>query len=185
METITQSQILNVILSIPNGQLGSIVTKKEPAMNKRGNPYLMEDIQVTKRQTVLFNFNYANSVNNRREKLGLPRDFVPAPRKWGSPIEESKHVIEHKGNLYADAQLINSGKAHYTINGEEVDKETLAPFLKKRKPSETATLTAKEIAEMSQEEIEKWSCENVKFRDFKFSNIVEIRANGKVYKVAK
>jgi hypothetical protein len=181
METIQKSQLLEILVNIPNGQLGTLTTEKETRMLKRGNPYLQDLVIERRRQTVLFNFSYANAVNNRREKAGLPRDFTPAPRAWGTHIK--KHIVEHKGNLYLDAQLLSRDKAVYTVNGVETPKDVLAPFLPKRKPSELANLTAKDLAGMSQQDLEKWSCENVQFRDYNLATIVQLNAAGKSYEV--
>ena len=181
METIQKSQLLEILVNIPNGQLGTLTTEKETRMLKRGNPYLQDLVIERRRQTVLFNFSYTNAVNNRREKAGLPRDFTPAPRAWGTHIRE--HIVEHKGNLYLDTQLLSRDKAIYTINGKEVAKEVILPFLPKRKPSELANLTAKDLEGMSQEDLEKWSCENVQFRDYNLATIVQLNAAGKSYEV--
>ena len=182
MKEITRNQVIKTLTSIRGGQIGSIITRSEVKMNKRGNPYLQDLVESEKRISVLFNFDYSRAVNNRREKMGLPRDFTPAPRKWGIPVENG-HIIEHNGNLYLSAQRMGGGETSYFLNGKEIDKEVIADFLPARRAENLQNLSSDKLEGMEQEEVEKWACENVQYRDFKINSIREIRAGGQVYKV--
>jgi hypothetical protein len=182
MKEIKRSEIIQVLTSIRGGQIGSIIVRGEVKMNKRGNPYLQDLVESQKRVSILFNFDYGKAVNNRREKMGLERDFVPAPRKWGKPIENG-HIISHNGNLYLSAQRMGSSETRYFLNGEEIDKEVIADFLPARRAENLQNLSSDKLEGMEQEEVEKWACENVQYRDFKINSIREIRAGGEVYKV--
>ena len=186
---INQSQLLNLIAAIPAGQICSFVTRKECDMKKRGNPYLTDYVVEVGQVTVMVNFDYSNAVNNRREKAGLPRDFTPKQRAWGTHLKVEGYpkakIVTHKDSLYADTQVLTRTKKRYFINGKEVAKDILKPHLKASSPSPFEHLTASQVSEMSHEDIEKWACENVSFRDFKFANIARIVTGGKTYVIVE
>lgn len=184
---INRNQLLEIIASIPAGRICSLTTRKEANLKKRGNPYLMDEVIEIAQVNVLVNFDYSNAVNNRREKAGLERDFEPSPRKWGTHLKLEDYpkakIVTHKDSLYADTQVLTRTSKRYFINGQEVDKSVLKPHFKASSKAKLEHLSVENVQSMTQEEIEKWACENVSFRDFKFDNIARITTRGKTYVV--
>lgn len=186
---INQSQLFDIIAAIPAGRICNITTRKEPPMKKRGNPYLLEDVVEIGQVRVMVNFDYINSVNNRLEKAGKPRDFVPQGRKWGTHVKVEGYpkakIVTHKDNFYADTQVLTRTKKRYFVNGKEISREDIKPHLKASSKSQFQHLTLEDLQNMSQEDVEKWATENVQFRDFKFCNISRLATGGKVYVVTE
>lgn len=186
---INQSQLLNIIAAIPAGQIVSLVSCKAPKMNKRGNPFLGDDVIEIAEMRVMVNFDYKNAVNNRLRKAGKPADFEPQSRAWGSHIDVEDHpqakIVEHKGSLYMDAQVMTKPEKRYFVNGKETAKDELKAWFPQRKSSPFAYLTASEMQEMSDGDIEKWATENVNFRDYKFDSISRLTTQGKTYVVVE
>lgn len=188
-QLINQSQLLEILASIPAGQIVNLTTAKSPKMLKRGNPYLEDDVLEVANMRVMVNFDYGNSVNNRRAKAGLPTDFVPQDRAWGQHVDLKDHpkakIVEHKGSFYLDGQVMTKPQKTYAVNGKETAKDDLKAWFPKRKPQEFAYLSVEDLEGMTDEQIEKWACENVQFRDYKFDSISKLTTQGKTYVVVE
>jgi len=102
-------------------------TGKEADGTKIPNPHL--DSVVEKEQLLegLIKFNYASEVNKQRLNEGKDADFVSKERAWGV---KDGCFVSHKGNLYIDFNVKKQGKSTYRVNNSDVDKSTLAPFMK-------------------------------------------------------
>jgi hypothetical protein len=75
---------------------------------------------------------YMNMVKRRLEKEGKdPSTFELSERKWGVRLQDQPFV-EHKGELYLEAIMLNAGTTHYTIDGVEVDKDDIVGLSKPR-----------------------------------------------------
>lgn len=185
MHIIQANQVQMTIENIPSGQIGTIIMESEPKMKKRGNPYLMEDVKKRTEYRVLFHFDYGTAVNRRREKAGLPADFIPSPRAWGQKVEGSKSTISHNGFTYSALMLIGKGESTYTVNGDGVDEEDLSQWLPASRSSELTELTIDEAVAMHPDELEEWAVANVNYRDFKHCHVAEMRANKETFKVVR
>lgn len=184
---INQSQLLNIIASIPSGQIVSLVTRKAPKMLKRGNPYLEDDVIEVATMRVMVNFDYSNAVNNRLRKAGKDADFVPQSRAWGQHVKVEDNpkakIVEHKGSYYMDAQVITKPERRYFVNGQETPRDDLQPHFPKSKPMKFAYMDNSKLESLSDSEIEAWASENVCFRDYKFDSISRLTTKGKSYVV--
>jgi len=114
----------------------TIVSRTEPAMRKRGNPYLGKLFKVSTVSGTL-NWHYTAEVNKQRDREGgfeivdgVPtvkevETFVAKERKWGTRLPNSPFV-EHKGNFYLEMKVNESqGHQYRDENNELVEGEAL------------------------------------------------------------
>lgn len=144
-----------------------ILTRTVPAMNKTNNPFFGNILKITDSQ-VQWGFYYLNSVNNQLEREGKPRNAELKNRQWGTRIEGTP-LVEHtnkKGEhrLYLEVKIerVNSVKYITVDTGEEIEKDTLAPWIKERRKSSTQSELTKEIF----------------LRDYALDSILWMRADG-------
>ena len=81
--------------------------------------------------------------------------FTPGPRVWGTRIKGSP-IVEHNGKKYLEMHVIRT-KAKYFADGVEVPEEAVKPFMYAKKDSP------------------------VKWRDYSFESIKEVRMDGEVH----
>lgn len=166
--TLVELQVL--LAQVRTSTFATITTVTEPKMNKKGNPFYG---RTKKRATsnVTLNFNYANSVNNQRNKEAdldkEPEIFVPHARKWGERIDGTC-LVQHKGEVYAEMKF--NGKPsniEYFVDGQLTEKKELALWLTEPKSNAEHQGVEKEII----------------LRDVKLSNIAEIKLKGEQYEI--
>jgi hypothetical protein len=90
----------------------SVDSVTDPRMNKTGNPFIG---RVLKHQTfqVCFGDDYEAGVQRKADKAGLDVIFEAQPLKWGSHYQNSKFVIEHKGQFYLQCRVLKSNTVEY------------------------------------------------------------------------
>ncbi len=154
MKKITQEQLINLIDTINGTTFVSIDIVSEPKMRKTGNPYLGTTKAVTLSGAI--NYDYQNSVNNQLEREDKDRDFTSQKRSWG---EHTGNWITHKGQHYLPIKVQGASDPIYILEGNEIEKDKLAPFLYKSNKPHT------------QEKLE----EEITVRDVKISSIRVIR----------
>lgn len=78
----------------------------DPKLKRTGNPWKAG--QVLKRTKIngMLGVNYANAVNNQREREGLDRDFVAAKRQWGVSVKGFPFVV-HKDKSYLEIMVLS------------------------------------------------------------------------------
>lgn len=65
---------------------------------------------------------YAAKVQRHLEAEGKdPASFTLSPRAWGTRME-GLPIVEHKGEKYLEVIFLKSGKVHYTLDGQPIDK---------------------------------------------------------------
>lgn len=165
---ISTAQLTGILMAVKGHKFITITTETEPKMRKTNNPF---HGHIIKRSTanVSMNFEYANVVNNRREKEGNEEKFVPKPRKWGERIDGTCFVM-HNGAMYMEVHYKSAPSATEYIDTRDnsnVSKDLLAPYLQEPNTSAVAEGQGLENA--------------VILRDIKIGNIRECKMNGEHY----
>jgi hypothetical protein len=88
---ISRFEFMEMLYTMKGAKIATFVSRTVPALYKNAdNPFCKKDgrkfvIQVVKLSEVngMVGWNYANSVNNQREREGHEEIFVPEPRAWG------------------------------------------------------------------------------------------------------
>ena len=161
------------MLRHPRGAtFATIVALTEPALTGgKSCPFKGRVFKVSRVNGVLWH-NYANSVNNQREREGGASDFAAQPRKWGERVPHTS-IVEHTNKtgafkVYAELKVERSlGHRYVWADGRELDTaehDALATWLRKSKQAETQQ-TEKEII----------------LRDYNLENIVAINIDGSQY----
>ena len=157
MQSITLSQLAEILDRIQAPTFGYLETAAEPSMLKRGNPFLFDEIIKTRELSVLFGFNIGDAINAKRRKLGLPEDYTEQERPWGTKASPARVV--HKGQNYADCQILCRWSTRYFVNGEEVPESVLSPHLPKRKEN-INVLSPVQFQEMDEQMALDWAAQN-------------------------
>lgn len=109
-----------------------------------------------------------NSVKRIERKRRDPRHLPFVAKNW---TEETISVDEFNeipnNELYLEMKVENSGDYIYMLNGVEIPKEQVAPYLPKKKEGE-------------RQDVEK----TVILRDYKIENVEQITIDGESYKIA-
>lgn len=167
---ITEAELVRMLSDNKGANIVTVVTKTEPKMRKTGNPFVGKVFKVS-RVNGMIGWNYANSVNNQREREGNTDTFVAEPRKWGQRIDGTP-LVEHKGTFYVELKVEKSLDSKYIdLAGKELDSDTLAEvktFIPQRQRAATQQ-TVKEII----------------LRDYKVASIVSITMNKQAYIVRR
>lgn len=144
-----------------------ILTETEPKANKTDNPY--KQIKKIVHQTVVTGARYKEAILKQGAE-----SFESDPLPYGEYVVVNK-VIKYNGEMQLRTVFRNAPKPvkiQFVADGEEVAREVVDKYLTKSKPSakqERAGVTGKK---------------QVKVRNYKLSNIKEVRMNGEKYILA-
>lgn len=164
---LTKGELVAMLSGIRGATFATITTETDPRLRKTGNPH--SNVRKVSRVNVCIGFQYANSVNNQREREGSDPDFEAAPRQWGIRIPGTV-LVKHEGSgkVYLETKVERSLDYRYILpNGQDIPEDMIAPFLPKRAESERQE-TAKPIL----------------VRDYAIENIKAIALKGEEYIVA-
>jgi hypothetical protein len=167
MQTITQNQFVEMLLTRKGANIIGLVTETEPKARKTGNPF--KEIKKLVHRTVVTGAKYKEAVL----KQGAT-SFDADPLPYGKFLIENK-IILHEGELQLRTVFRNAPKPvkiQYVADGDEIAKEVANKYLVKPNPS------------AKQEKVGVTGKKQVKVRNYKLSNIKEIRMNGEIYKLA-
>jgi len=193
MEEITHSQLRNKILNELTGVtfISLRAITKQSALNKggtNGTPSLFESLSINP-DTIKKHANivglisggavaYQDFVNNKLDKeaknAGKPKSqltFEAGVRKWGTKVNGSNALVEHKGNNYLVLYCMANNKpiVEHRYNGKILDLHE-SRFDTWRKPEK------KEGANQGTDK-------PIVVRDYRFDSIKEITINKTTYKV--
>jgi len=146
MKIVTEKQLKEVLKGIKGARAITIVAHTDARCRKTGNPFAMP---ITKRSHVngMINWIYANSVNNQRCREDQPigadgevEHFEAQPRRWGVRLK-GLPFVEHEVTkaLYLELKVQRSVDTpqYFDANGKALTAEQVAPFLPKRRKSNT------------------------------------------------
>lgn len=176
MQTLTHDQFVEIMLGRRGAFFATIDTITEPKMRKTDNPYL--GVMKHSRVNGQLNWIYENAVNNQRYREAQPIDengeiehFTPEARRWGVRIQREDNtytplvVHEKKGEtfFYLEMKVLRSIASKYMLDGKEIDKELIRPFLYE--------------ASEGRQEVEN----PVILRDYSVSSIQSVTMDGSLY----
>jgi hypothetical protein len=124
--------------------------------------------------------SYGNAVNNKREASGQERTFTPQPRKWGSYVEGSYIVVEHKGNYYLAFRINKNSKVsvrYFDGNGNERTYEEVECVLGSGDKRSTKQKSRQASADKQGVSLE----ESVKPMDTRVDHITSLSYDGERY----
>ena len=165
---LTKSQFVEYLRNLKGCQFVNVIALTEADMNKRNNAYYgrVMKLSITPMQ---IGFDYQKAVNNRLKREGKEPNFIAESLKWGE-WEIYNKVIAHKGEQYLRTYCVKNRhpKTYYLLDGRLATKEEFTQFSQFFK---TKTASQKQTDMGLEEE------EQVKPRNYKFSNLVSITIN--------
>lgn len=167
MKTITHKQFVEMLSARRGANILGILTETEPKANKTGNPY--KQIKKIVHQTVVTGARYKEAILKQGAE-----SFELDPLPYGEYVIDNK-VIKHNGEMQLRTVFRNSPKpvkVQFIADGKEVTREVVDKYLSKSKPS------------AKQERVGVTGKRQVKVRNYKLSNIKEVRMNGEKYILA-
>ena len=190
---VTQDQLVDIVAKSDADNI-TVVYEGEVQMLKTGNPFYTKQGRsfvpvnsVTKRSIDTFGFGleYENEVKSELRRNGENGDFVSAPIAWGDFVVPCK-VIKHKGTgelylrVFADVYIENrpdeAGRVtEYYVDGEPATEEQMAT-IEEFAPKYNGTSKKQEQAGLPR-------AEQVKPRTLKFSNIISVVIDNKMYEL--
>jgi hypothetical protein len=167
MQTITHKQFVEMLSARRGATILGLLTETEPKAKKTGNPY--KEIKKIVHQTVVTGAKYKEAILKQGAE-----SFDSDPLPYGEYVVDNK-VIKHNGEMQLRTVFRNAPKpvkVQFVADGEEVAKETISKYLINSSPS------------AKQERVGVKGKKQVKVRNFKLSNIKEVRMNGEKYILA-
>jgi hypothetical protein len=167
--TINQEELLLLLMSVEKPTFTNILSLTKPKMNKGGNPYY-DRLTKTSKGNYFIGGTYQDMVNIRMMKEGIEGEFESMECSVGVKVEGSKclQFNENHNRFYLQYFIFDTSniKSKYEVEGVEVDKELVKPYLTKK------STTSRQPQENKH-----------KPQSFMLSSIKEISLGGKLYKV--
>lgn len=168
---VTEKEFVEIVKSIKGVTFASLKARTIPDMRKTNNPYFG---RVRKHSTVnvlMGNWHYGNSLRNQANREGLNIEIEVLPRKWGNRLNKAG-LVEHNGKFYLEVKIEGVSSTVYKfMNGKKLtdEQEKELKTFERRNPEGSS----------SQSDLNK----KIILRDYKISNIVSARFNGRTYVV--
>lgn len=144
-----------------------MTTVTVPAMRKKNNPYFGHVAKIS-RVNGWINWRYAKSVNRQRVRERKRADFQALVRAWGMRVEKTP-LIKHGDALYLDVKVQQRHVIYIdTRSATEIPWPLIKPFVRPPQKARRQNLDR-----------------DVILRDFKVTNIAELRIAGEVWRVRK
>jgi hypothetical protein len=158
--------MVEIIKSVKSSTMVTIEAITEVKLPK-SNPYH----GAMKRNTIngQIGFYYENAVNNQLGREDKAMDFKPQMAVWQRATDSRNLVTNAAGDkLYLYIRVLSSGVPSYTLNGMEVSREAIAPYLPEHKKPHTQDNLEKEVV----------------VRTFGMDNILNIKMLGETFEIA-
>lgn len=159
MKTITKNELVELLKQVRGTTFVSISSEVTPQL-KGGKSCPLQGVVKKSESNCTIGFKWQNSVNNQLEREGEEPDFIAEPRKWGVRLTGTP-LVKHKDSYYLETKVEKS-HAEYFMDGKEIDKEEIKPYLR-----DTSSITEKPLY----------------IRDYSIDSIKSIRINGESYNV--
>lgn len=163
---ITIAELGKLLGEIRGAKFVGFVSNTVPDMRKTGNPYYNTLRKESSIYNAIINWTYEISVNKQRIKEGKEPDFEALPRAWGERLRGTP-LVEHKGKFYLEARMGNVRYTKFLNDGEEIEKEKVEEFLRKKSN------------EGARQELNS----PIILRDYELKSIREIKMGGMVYRI--
>ena len=168
LQAISQIDLLGILKNFAGYSFAGLQTLTDTRARKTDNPFPKKIILKQSQMLVNVGFHYSNSLVNQAKRENVSTEFDVQPRKWGIRLPNCA-LVEHKGNYYLEAKVEETySTLFFDVNGNELDKQDVLPFLSKKQESAT------------QDRLEK----KIYLRDFKLASIQKFAFDGKVYLVS-
>ena len=165
IQVISQIDLLGILKDFAGFSFAGLQTLTDARAKKTDNPFPEKIVLKESQLLVNVGFHYSNSLVNQAKRENVSTEFDVQPRKWGERIKGTS-LVEHKGNYYLEAKVEKVFQTRFTdIDGNELDKQDVLPFLPKKRESAT------------QDRLEK----KIYLRDFKLASIRKFAFDGKLY----
>jgi hypothetical protein len=136
--TITQQELLTLLMNVEKPTFTSIVSETKPSMNKTNNPYYDKVIKKSK-GNYFIGGSYEDMVNTRMVKEGLQPTFESMECSVGEKVEGSKCLqFNEKLNRYYLQYFIfptSNIKSEFIFENDSIDKVLFQDFLVKKSES--------------------------------------------------
>jgi hypothetical protein len=150
---VSKEEMVEVIKLVKTSTMLTLEAETEIKVPK-SNPYH----GATKRNTIngQIGFYYGNAVNNELGREDKAMDFRPQMAKWQKPTDSRNLVTNAEGTkLYVYIRVLSSGTPQYFMQGDEVSRDTIAPYLPEHKVAHTQENLDKEVV------VRTFSLENI------------------------
>lgn len=186
MQLVTEQEMIKIFLnknksskfiSLKTRNVEPTVDKSRTTSRTLNETYSTDSVVKESVNNVQINVIYQNAVNSRLEKDGQDPSFVYDILPYGSYVDDSRCLIEHKGEYYLRVYQTNlkAGKSSkfFKMNGEEFSEEQVEvlkrDFFKKKNEFISSQGLSYE--------------DSCKPTNYKFKNIKEIVMDGETYKI--
>lgn len=169
MLRLTNTQLLNRLHELSDSTFVSLKAVVKPDMRKTGNPYHGKVLKVVI-ATGCLNFRYSRVVNRQKKRESLPENFKAKERQWGEKLPHCP-LVKHVGGdgqtrYYLDIKVQGRVEQYRDIEtGQMIARDRIAPWLRNQTTHR----------------------QGVRYpiiqRDFRITNIVELRILGEVWEV--
>lgn len=178
MQTITQSKLIQVLVSRAGTTFVGIDSLTDARAKKTGNPFPEKTILKQSRFVGTIGADYGSAVNRELVKQGAAGEFEAQALPWGE-WEHAGKVIIHKGERYLRTQTIGKQRKarpavvkYRDVSGKFLSRAEVAPFL----PA-VSNSARQEESGLTETEVQ------VQPRTFKLSSLLRVRLNGRTFKV--
>lgn len=138
MRTLTTTEFVEMVKDMDSHSFAGVTTEKVEKTLKNSR---VTGLPVTEKITSRTVYNpavgltYRNTVNNRLEKEGKEKDFVPQQLPWGEWVGSGSTIIENKGKFYLRLSLVgaNGTEKRYFRNGNAISKSAIEDILPAKK----------------------------------------------------
>lgn len=166
---VTQEELLLILMSVEKPTFTNIVSVTKPKMNKTNNPYFDRVIKTSK-GNYFIGGTYEEMVKIRMEKEGIEGTFESKECTVGNHVTKCVQFNEKLNKHYLQYFIFNTSniKSTYEVDGVEVDKELIKPYLTKKSTTSRQPQENKHIPQ-----------------SFMLSSIKQISLDGKIYQVGE
>ncbi len=105
--------LVEILLNINMSTFAEVTAITEPKMRKTGNDKFLGKVEKISKMNVNFGGIYKNAVENLMGKEEVEGNYEPAPLQWGQHYRDSRVIIEHKGNFYAQMRPLRADHVSY------------------------------------------------------------------------
>ena len=143
-QTITRTELVNLLRGVETPQFVSMVTLTDVDMNKykdfkkegktNPNPYFGQVKNLSRKYKIITGFDYERSVNNRLEREGKETNFE-GQGNWFDVI--SKGLVQNKKDLSKyyfryQYQKDSTTEQEYLFNGNPIEKQLFESYMKQK-----------------------------------------------------
>lgn len=146
MKFATLAEVQGMIETVRGTTSVSLYAETTCEMNKTGNPFF----GTTKKNWVsgIIGFDYENSVNNQLGREGKEMNFEAQQHKWAIMPENGCRSLRQnkdRSKTYLWIKIQSAKTPTYHFKGQEISKDTIAPYLKPHSKPHTQNNNTKEI----------------------------------------